>query len=237
MRPIQKPTRTAYSTGSTPQEGEYRESHPAYAQISACHQSGDSFLYGSDFKHQHTVAIRIHASERIRNLSNDWYNPAARPIIEVVLSESQWAAFVSHPNRGEGTPCTLRYLNGENVPGLPAPELQTEQFGREFRTRLERAVAAQRRAAELVAASGLSKAKQSEILSALNAAERDMGSNLEFVAGQFSEHMERVVTKAKTEVNAMANMALHNAGMRALAASGEGIGSLPALTLPEAGER
>ena len=87
------------------------ESHPAYAQISASRVSGQTNLYGSDFSHQNYVTISIHASELHRSLSRDWAF-SRREYIEVAMSESQWAAFVSSMNVGCGIQCTLSHLEG-----------------------------------------------------------------------------------------------------------------------------
>jgi hypothetical protein len=82
------------------------EKHPAYAQIGASRVSGGTYLYGSNFAHQHYVTISITKSELNRSLSRDWAS-GGEEYIEVALSEAQWASFVSTLNSGTGIQCTL----------------------------------------------------------------------------------------------------------------------------------
>ncbi|KKL96942.1 hypothetical protein LCGC14_1839510, partial [marine sediment metagenome] len=79
------------------------ERHPAYAQIGAMRVSGShgAYLYGSDFRHQHYIMIQIHDSVLHRSLSGDRAHSGKR-LIEVALSEAQWATFVSSLNQGSG---------------------------------------------------------------------------------------------------------------------------------------
>lgn len=92
--------------------------HPAYGQIGASRTyGGGRALYGSDFRHNSSVTIRISESEVTRDLSRDWPH-ATREIVEVTLSEAQWATFVSSLNMGEGTQCTLAHVMGERKPPI-----------------------------------------------------------------------------------------------------------------------
>src|SRR5687767_12050919 len=103
-REYEKPT-TTKRVGRT--DRGTTESHPAYGQISASRVSGSINLYGSDFRHNHYVIVSIHRSVLDRDLSHDWPFPR-QEIIEVALSESQWAHFVSSLNAGSGAQCTIQ---------------------------------------------------------------------------------------------------------------------------------
>lgn len=179
--------------------------HPAFAQIQANRVSGQAALYGSDFLHHNYIVIRIRKSELRRDLSTDWFFDSVQgELIEVALSEAQWATFVSSLNAGGGVPCTLQHVDRVPVPGLPDPEARTEQFARELRRTQARAREELTALAEAIAATGLSTKKQQELLRRVEAAGRHMGANTEFVAQCFGEHMEDTVEKAKMEVSAYA---------------------------------
>lgn len=111
--------------------------HPAFASISVSHVSGHANLYGSDFSHQHYVTVTIHTSELRRDLARDWHFDR-KELIEVAMSEAQWATFVSTPNR-QGPCCTLRSFNGEQTPGLPLRN-STQIFSDEVREKLTSSV-------------------------------------------------------------------------------------------------
>ena len=97
-----------------------RFDHPAFAQIAAhrftCTPAMP--LYGSDFGHHHAVSITIRRSQLNRNLSHDWHF-GREELIEVHLSEAQWASFVSSMNSGDGVPCTINHLERKRVPRFP----------------------------------------------------------------------------------------------------------------------
>ena len=203
-------------------QGATRITHPAYAQIVAHRiHGGAGTLYGSDFTHQQSVRITIAQSHLKRSLSNDWYHAGQR-LIDVDLSEAQWATFVSSLNIGHGVPATLRYVQGEAIPGIPAPTNRADQFAGELRAKLNRAGAKLQGLADLVTASGLSRVKQKELLDAIHSAHADIGSNAAFVAEQFEEHIENVTEAAKVEINAHATNLIARAGLQALGAKTEG---------------
>ena len=112
-----------------------RTTHPAFAQITASRVSGHSILYGSDFDHNHYVTISISRSELCRNLSNDWYH-SREELIEVALSEAQWATFVSSMNQGSGVACTLQHFNGKMIPQLPETVNRKAQFNGDLKETL-----------------------------------------------------------------------------------------------------
>lgn len=191
--------------------------HPAYASIGASRVSGHTHLYDSDFRHQHYMTVRIYPSQLNRTLSNDWHYSPGMPYIEVAMSEAQWATFVSTPNVGSGVPCTLQSRNGEQIPGLPEPMSRVNQFGSEQDERMSRAMESIAEAVAAIDDCKLSEKAKKELKSKLMMARQDIGVNQKFVADQFGEHMEKVVEKAKIEVNAYATATIQRAGLSAIA--------------------
>lgn len=202
-----------------PLKGE-RHRHPAFAQIGASRVSGAAVLYGSDFQHQHFVRLRIAPSELKRSISNDWPHERLRPYIEVDMSEAQWATFVSSMNMGSGVQCTLRYKDGDEVPELPEPTRRHEQFAGEIKEKQRVALSRLHELSAALADSGLSAKKLKPLLDLVSSAAMNVGSNTEYVAKQFGEHMERVTESAKAEVNAYA-MHLLGAGRSNLRLEGD----------------
>jgi hypothetical protein len=189
--------------------------HPSFAQISASNVSGGTYLYGSDFHHQHYVTIRIKRSEMNRNLSNDW--PHAREeLIEVALSESQWATFVSSMNRGEGVQCTIQHYEGKMVPQIPRIKSRIGQFQAEGEASAEEAVNAITELRDEINSSKLSQKQKDAWIRKLDFIEGRTTGNLRFVASQFVEHMEGVVQKAKTEISAFAQNLIMRTGLSKL---------------------
>jgi hypothetical protein len=189
--------------------------HPAYAQIRASRVSGSTSLYDSDFRHQHYMTITISRSELHRGLNRDMHF-SNEDLIEIALSEAQWATFVSSPNVGMGVPCTLERLDGKPIPGLPDPQSRVDQFSEEVRVDLEQTIGLMDKALKELQGVGLSKTKYNLVAEAINSARRNLNSNLPFVADQFSEHMENVFEAAKQEIHGYMTNVIQRAGMSAL---------------------
>lgn len=191
------------------------QTHPAYAQVSIHHVSGNINLYGSDFTHHNFVTLSIRRSQQHRDLSRDWHLEREE-LIQVALSEAQYATLVSAPNRS-GVPCTLQRVHGEQVPELPRRD-STKLHDDEFRSKLEKTIEmlkTQRREI-LSATSKLSKRMQQELLIPIDAAIREIESNIPFLVRSFSEHMETSIEKAKVEVEAYVTSTIHRAGLDVL---------------------
>jgi hypothetical protein len=197
---------------------ETKTTHPAYAQVRASRVSGSTNLYGSDFRHNHFMTISIRTSELRRTLSRDWHY-GREELIEIALSESQWATFVSSPNMGDGVPCTLQRLNGQMVPGLPDPESRADQFSAEIKSKLDKTVARVKETLSRIDDMGMPKGKTRELKEGLEHLLTELRSNLPFVAKQFEEHVEDTVEAAKQEVHGYMTAVLQRAGVEALAAN------------------
>lgn len=211
-RPIQEPVTIAVDSPTS----ESKTTHPAYAQIVASRVSGQAVLYGSDFIHQNYITLTITGSELHRNLSNDWHF-GRRQVVEVAMSEAQWATFVSAMNQGSGVPCTMLWKEGEGmIPGLPMPEARSDQFGKEFQEDFDEALNALQEAMDEVDGLGLSKAKAEKMKARIRAAHRAIASSAPFVADQFGEHMEKEKERAKVEIHGYATSLFQRAGIAAL---------------------
>ena len=144
-------------------------SHPAFGQIGVSRvQGGNGTLYGSDFRHHGYVVVRIAHSTMQRDLSRDWYH-AGKQIIEVALSESQWATMVSSLNMGEGVPCTIESLHGKLVPAI-TPRDETDEFKNDMRQGVQKPLRALQRLREELQANtaGLSQKKIGHLVSAVD---------------------------------------------------------------------
>jgi hypothetical protein len=200
------------------------EHHPAYGMIRLGRGTGRNVLVGSDFIHQRCVIIEISVAELHRSLHQDRWN-ARKTLIEVDMSEAQWATYVSSVGSGSGVPCTIRRVESGPVSRLPDPAPRTEQFSAEMDQKLaqlrERVATLQK----LVEDGAGKKALRDE----LHQVSMAIGDNLDFVARQFGEHMDQTVEAAKAEIHAHLNAAVKTAGLEAL-------GVVPPLALGEGGQ-
>lgn len=217
-RPIIDPIET--KQGGYDRDGTTVLTHPAYGKVSIHHVSGNADLYGSDFTHQHFVTLTVKTSQLNRDLARDWH--FERNVeIEIALSEAQYATMVSTPNT-TGVPCTILYRRTgdlEMVPGLPRRD-STRIHNDEFREKLLKTVNALKTQRDEItdATTKLSKKMQAVVLEPINAAIREIESNIPFLVKSFDEHMETNIEKAKVEVNAYVTSTVMRAGLAALGA-------------------
>lgn len=216
QRPIEAPVVTVEPSHAGGERTVSR--HPAFAQIVASRTSGHKALYGSDFRHQAYMTIRIARSELNRDLSRDWHF-GREPLIEVALSEAQWATFVSAPNIGSGVPCTIQGIDYDMTPGLPDPENRADQYGAEVRKKMASSIGALDKLIAEIDGLGLSKAKAAALKEGVEKARQQLKSNIPFVAQSFDEHMEETVEKAKVEIHGYMTGALIRSGLEALGAA------------------
>jgi len=106
---------------------EYKK-HKSWGSLQISRVSGQVNLYGSHVTHQHFIEMRILASERKHDLGQDWYYAGGEPYIVVQMSSAQFAEAITSLNTSmSGTPCTIRYFNGEDFPRPPAEESEGER--------------------------------------------------------------------------------------------------------------
>ena len=177
--------------------------HPAYGMIGASRVQGSPrTLYGSDFDHNNSVILRIHTAELHRRLSND-HSFATGEIIEVELSETQWGSFVSSMNIGSGVQCTIRRFGKDRIPGIVRPD-KVEHFRNELGDTMSDALGHLKILEDLINDLGVSKKKAEALMREIDMAKMNISNNVEFVADQFDEHIERTAAELKDEVNAYA---------------------------------
>lgn len=189
--------------------------HPAFGQIVAHRTQGSRVLYGSDIDAPGFVTVTITRSEMRRSLSRDWFHPRDE-LIQVSMTEAQWAAFVSGMNIGSGPCCTIQSIRNEYVPELPErEESKTALFEKEIRESVTKL--AERVAALASKLDGpLPKTKVAELRRELENVASHIAGNVTFVGDQFTEHMENEVERAKMEVNAYVTSTLMRAGIDSL---------------------
>ena len=189
--------------------------HPAFGQIVAVRTSGSRALYGSDFRHNAYMTIRIARSQLRRSLSYDRHH-AREELIGVALSEAQWATFVSAPNVGSGVPCTIDHVQGARMPDLPDPASRVDQFRGEVEAKLQASLENLRTALKEIDEMGLPKGKAARLKQRIQHTYIQLASNLPYVAEQLGKHMEETVEKAKAEIHGYMTGVVQRAGLDAL---------------------
>lgn len=207
------------------------EKHPAFCMISASRITSNpgAVLFQSDIRHQNTVRVRIARADRRRDLHHDWVHDGQQ-LIEVEMSEAQWASFVSSMNTS-GVPATLRSTDTEwDIPDLPyAPRLAESMA--EVRGKAGKLFEQVKDALDEYETVLDNKAGVKERRAALNKLHytiHNSESNVSFAAKSLSEHAENVVQKARADIEAMVSQEATKLGIKS--------GNHKILELPRFGE-
>jgi hypothetical protein len=126
-------------------------------------------------------------------------------------------------NIGLGVPCTIRYVGKDRMADPDIRELESEKIVSEFEKN-NRKLAAEvvnkvRELKPILEAKGpLKVGDKQPILDLLYKIERELLSNIPFVAEMFQEAAEKMVTAAKAEVDAFLSHVVNKAGIAALRA-------------------
>ena len=194
--------------------------HESYGMIalSRVHSSGDTPFFGSKLKCKDFISIRINTGSHKRGLNSDWYH-ADSQIIEVRLTPSQFAEFITGMNMGDGYPCTINNFMGRSM-DLPPHYSKIEEFDDEFKNKMQVTSQSINELLEdvksLEATGTISKGKREEIAARIRNVSQQLKSNMPYVAKCFSEHMEKTTSEFKQEAEAYLTGMISRAGIESL---------------------
>lgn len=180
---------------------------PCFGQIEISRVSSSRAepLYGSKLKHGNFITLSVCESELTRTLNRDWLH-SGKTIIEVWMSENQFATMITSLNIGGGTPCTIARRDGESV---PPPEYLNERkiIDAEVRKTAKGVVtdlrAVQARLADLLKPGAkITKGEIAELNRILQKQVQHVEENIPYVLDQFDEAMDKAVTEAKADIEA-----------------------------------
>lgn len=186
--------------------GTYTIKHPAYGLVRVSRPTGtDRKLFGSDLKHGSTVSIEFSYAEEDRMLNKSWIHERGK-ILEIEMSEAQWAHFVSSAGMAP-TPVTLRTVPEGDLKRLPwIKEQQTEKqkASKEYQDKVDMTVEkAENVLKKLEELLGKGKASKKELTELKGLVQQSIGrfkSDTVFSVDMFEEAMEDLVEGAKIQI-------------------------------------
>lgn len=194
--------------------------HPSYAlarfsRINGSHRS----LFGSSIQNQNTIVLSISRATHERSLGSDWYH-SNQEIIEVEMSQNQFAELITSFNYGTGIPVTIRHINHEQYPNPPFIA-KSDLFVNEFQKRMYNYSAEVRKVFEkttdiLKNKNSIGKGDRELILKELESLMSVLENGMPYYQGQFIEAMEKTVLEAKSEVEAFVEHAIRTKGLEAI---------------------
>lgn len=184
-----------------------KTSHPSYGTLAFSRRTGGATpLFGSSIEHRDTIAMTLYHADITRGLHNDSIY-GNKKIAEVEMSYSQFAEAITSMNMGSGVPVTIRWTEKDGR--IPTCDFvsKREQFADEFKEHVNKAMDDSQNLIKEVwdlfnQKKTLTKADEETILSKLSKLSMDIGCNMDFIADQFNEQMDKTVMEAKGEIEA-----------------------------------
>lgn len=184
-----------------------KTSHPSYGTLAFSRRTGGATpLFGSSIEHRDTIAMTLYHADITRGLHQDSIY-GGRAITEVEMSYSQFAEAITSMNMGSGVPVTIRWTEKDGK--IPPCDFvsKREQFTDEFNEKRKKATEDAQQIIKDVTElfsqkKALTKADKDVILNKLHHLNMDIGCNMDFIADQFNEQMDKTVMEAKGEIEA-----------------------------------
>lgn len=187
-------------------DGHGDETHPSFGKILVSRISGLTNLFDSSHPHREWVRLRITPATRHRDLHTDRIHPReTRSVIEVDMSLAQWADMVSSFGSGSGTSVTIAARDGQVVPRASNDEGRLAVTSREVANAAKESTEKIREAVAAVQHGFNDKVGRREmatLIGNLVSTAGNVPSNMKFAADRLTEHAEKVVTKAKADIEA-----------------------------------
>lgn len=185
------------------------ESHESWLLIRANQVSTTgTHLFDSEIRHARYIEVSVTRCTRKRDLNRDWLHNT-QTLIEIDMSEAQWGAFVSSFGNGSGVPATLAWFEGKMIPRA-VHNSRLDESHKEVSGAVARGMEQVKEAQAVVQEAfegGAGKKEMRALLSTLQLRIDQMPGNMEFAAKSMTEHVENVVTKARSDIEGMAYQA------------------------------
>lgn len=209
-----------FSSGKTfGGEVEITETHPSFACLRLGRSSGQFVLFDSPVRHGSAITLSIHRVERIRHLHETRIYPREE-LIEITMSEQQFAQAITSGGMHSGMPCTLTRFARELVPGLPDVDATRKPYDNELKGKVKEVqnkfTEAKNEMQRLVDQGRASKKELIEAMKLLTSCEMQVTSGLPFLLDQFSEYMTKVEAKVKNEISTYADNWMRDHGLQDL---------------------
>lgn len=195
------------------------KSHESWALVTWHRITGSPRrLFGSALENHHsTVSLTISRGQRAFDLSQDWYYPD-KEIIEIEMSATQFAEFLTSPNMGCGVPATIRTFQGKHMEDPPDEGVEAQRVQEDFKEnttelgkKLRETIV---KIQKVLQKKTILKADREFLRGAYNKLLMEVEQNMPFALEQFREASDKVVQAGKAEVEAFTTHFIHALGLQ-----------------------
>lgn len=165
---------------------------------------GSKSLFGSNMKHDTTIRVSIYQGEERRNNTNTRYEDIGNSIIDIEMSQMQFASAITNLNNGCGTPVTIRKVGNtktEDCPFKNKREDLEDKFEKYMKTISDKTFNMDERISEIInSKNSLNKNDKKEILGIILNLKMELMSNIPYIQQNFNEQIEETIIEAKNEM-------------------------------------
>lgn len=196
----------AYEIKKDPFDAKIPSVHPSYCTVrfSRTNSSHQKPFFGSSIKPNSYITLTISSAEIDRKLNNDWIH-SGRELIQVGMTEAQFAELITTINMGSGTPATL-FHDGKKKIEEPPYISKVEQHSMEFSNKMHEMSENLKNNFNKIQTiinsdKPINKQAKAELINMYNSMITQINSNIPFYEQQFLEQMQNTVHEAKMEIN------------------------------------
>lgn len=199
------------------------ETHPAFglAVFSRYSIGGAKHrLFGSSIDSINAISLSIRRCEVQHNLGSDHYFDRGE-LIEINMTEAQFATLLTTMNVGSGVPVTINHFNGQKMPDLPESKVEAVKIREKFHSNMAKwkkqlNATTGEIDAILVKKGALNQEEKKRINELTSSLVEQIKGHSSFLVDMFNESVNGAVSEAKAEVESFINSAIQRTGLEAL---------------------
>lgn len=194
------------------------KNHPSYGLIGISRVNGHQHFFGSDTKPDSYIDIRIKRAEQSNEIGRSWYFGRER-LIELRMTNTQFAEMITSLNQGEGIPCTLEFVKGEGkIEQEKEKEYKVDFHKRKMSENAKKVLERLNSQIEDATKSiqKLPKKDQENLNVIFSSLKRELNQNFPWYMQQYYETMETVAQDIKSNMEADLMHKLQQLGLETL---------------------
>jgi hypothetical protein len=202
-----------------------RTTHESYGTVQFSRRSGDRHLFGSAIEDHHQyVTLTISQAEVVQSddtLSEHVHPLLHQPVVQVSMSEAQFARAITSFGIGTGVPVTIDRIGHQQLEGPPRSPASVRRVGeqahRDIGSTRDTIGAMIAGIGDKLTVAKVSKKRHTEIMNELRGVARKLTGLADWVGEVVDEEVERGISTAAIEIDAMVTAARKQMGEAAVA--------------------
>jgi hypothetical protein len=192
--------------------------HPSFGVVEVSRLQGHATLVGSEVTHQHFFLIKIKEAECVENYGERTFYSRNNSLVEIFLTPNQFVDMITNVGMACGTPCTIRWANGERREDPPKINSRIDCAANAGKEVIEKNDAKNKELVNqiMTEVSGLSEKKKQAISKLLENITSNVRNNNSFYMERITEATEKSISIAKTEVESFVASTVRALGLKSL---------------------